>query len=279
MCCRTIDAELAQEIAGAVAVYADNGLAGYALGVIRRDEMFGDWGWIDPGGLAVDPEYSDQLFALYKDIGAAWAGAGIVRHHIVVPVDSGCLDPLVNLGFGKQQGHGILPLANLRTGFSGGPDQEFTPRPATSADQAAMSGFSRIIAEFQMKSPCFTSVPESYLKALDEGFASLTEDEDLDLYVIEHKGSIVGYQAFEKIKAEGPLAPPKSVELVVSGIREDFRGTGAGRVLTSYALEKQKQKGYEYAVTDWRCANPLSSKFWQRAGFLPFAERMYRNIS
>lgn len=43
-------------------------------------------------------------------------------------------------------------------------------------------------------------------------------------------------------------------------------------------LNDQKGKGRKFIVTDWRCANLLSSKFWPSIGFRPTAHRLVRRI-
>ncbi|HAK44709.1 MAG TPA: hypothetical protein DCO79_02145 [Spirochaeta sp.] len=276
LCRNRIEKELKSDVSGAYMVFEDDKLMGYAIAVIKRDADWGNSGWVNIGGWALKPEAEDLLPYLYQRIAEEWVKQNIFRHTFVVFAHSEKhLDKLFDLGFGKQQSYALLDL----TGYAIVPvtSENLNVRKAAAADQAQLSGFSRLIADFQTKSPCFAGAPESYLKQLDDGFAELTADTDIDLYIIESEDKLVGYQGYYE-EDLNLFIPEKSTELAVSAIHEDYRGSGGGYQLTSYCLNEQKKKGLEFVLTDWRSTNLLSSKFWSRMGFQSIAHRLVRLI-
>ena len=141
-----------------------------------------------------------------------------------------------------------------------------------------MNGFSRLIADYQSGSPCFASAPLEYLESLDEGFSDITSDPEIDLFVVQDGAKLAGYQGYYEADGIDLMIPPKSVELAVSGVKEEYRSRGCGLKMTLTGLSAQKERGFDYAVTDWRCANLLSSTFWKKIGFVPVAHRLIRLI-
>jgi len=276
---RIIETELKKEISSTHMVFDQDRLVGFAIATITRDSNWGDSGWINMGGWAVEDEYTQILESLYQRVAEMWIKSGIKRHHFLVyAFHKDQLERFFELGFGKEQAYAIYDLKNHSGDTEKDSPHPYTSRHAQTTDQSQLSGFSRLIAEHQTQSPCFASAPETYLKELDKGFSELTADPEADIYVIENEEKIIGYQVFYKSENPHLIIPENSVELAVSGITHEYQGKGAGYCLTDYALIKQKTLGFDYAVTDWRCANLLSGKFWQKTGFKPVVFRLVRRI-
>lgn len=272
---------LDKNISSALAVLEEGALAGFALAVIENTPHWGKQGRLDSFAWYLPDGMADELGFLYGEIAKKWVESNIAEHVLVIPASSGALgEKLADLGFGRQQIHGWLDGRNFSPEHRrSGEQNSLTVRKSTPEDREQIRSFSRLIALYQKESPCFAVAPESYLTNLDQGFSILTTDEEVELYVIEEEGKILGYQLYAPHEKEGFLSPAGSCELAVSAVTEGARGRGIGRRLTSEALRDQLCRGREIFITDWRSANLLSSRFWPRVGFRPLAYRMVRVLA
>lgn len=277
ICKQRITDELEKEVSSAHIVMADDRFAGFAIATVKRDSVWGDSGWVNLGAWCIDPDHISGFPYMYQQIARNWVQKKILRHcFMVFASDRNGIDMLNNMGFGKEQTHAVLDLAPISDFHH--PEGAFCYRKADRSDQPGMNGFSRLIAEFQTQSPCFASAPTFYLEDLDKGFSDITADPEIDLYVAADGSVLAGYQGYYEAGGADLITPPKSVELAVSGIKEEYRNRGCGLHLTGLGLSEQKKRGYDFAVTDWRCANLLSGPFWTKTGFAPVAYRMIRRI-
>lgn len=278
-CKELITGELEKKVSSSIVLLDGEKLVAYVIATIDENEIWGNFGWVNLGAWSIEEDYSYYLGLIYEKIGRDWADRKIIRHvFLVYSGQRAAIDRFNELGFAKQQAHGLLIEKGLFTPVSQQENRTLTVRKAIKEDQIQINSFSREIALFQQKSPCFAPVPESYLKSLDDGFSDLTTDDEGTLYVVEKDKRILGYQLYYPVGKGNLLEPENSVELAVSAVSQEARGSGAGLELTQYALNDQINKGKSIFVTDWRCANLLSSKFWKKTGFKPLAFRLYRYI-
>jgi ribosomal protein S18 acetylase RimI-like enzyme len=61
-------------------------------------------------------------------------------------------------------------------------------------------------------------------------------------------------------------------------VRETHRGRGVGTALVDLALDRARQKGFEYAETNWRVTNRPAARFWTDYGFEPTYVRLHRTV-
>lgn len=277
-CISLIEEEMKKNVSSSLMLLNDGILVGYVIAIIKEDSIWGRKGWIDLSGWALDSDFLDQLGFLYQIVGQKWIEENIYQHFFMTyAFNHPGLDIFNELGFAREQAHAILQTdANFSE--SDIDLKDFTVRKALLKDQLQLNTFSRNIALYQSQSPCFASAPDEYLTKLDEGFSTLVDDDEGDLYVIEKNGKIYGFQLYYKEDYTDLLKPEGCVELAVSAVSEDSRGLGIGKTLTIKSLEDQIDKGYKIFVTDWRCANLLSSRFWPKFGFQPIAYRLIRRI-
>jgi len=89
-----------------------------------------------------------------------------------------------------------------------------------------------------------------------------------------------GFQAWypAEMDADALFVPEQAIELVVAGVQPAWRGRGISRALTVHALAYAVSEGYQYALTDWRTTNLLSSRTWPRLGFTPVVYRLHRHV-
>lgn len=277
MCKQLIQEELSKEVSSSFMVVSEQRLIGFAIATIKRDSIWGDSGWVNLGGWALQKEYAQQIYHLYKRIAQQWVDQGIKQHYFMVYNHNREFVNLFNeLGFSKEQTHGVLSLEEYKpSGIER--MSKYTARRGVASDQEQISGFAHLIADFRIRSPCFAAAPPAYLKSLTEKYRGLATDQNADLFVADVNNEVVGYQVYYG-GTSGLITPPKSVELSVSGVKEDHRGRGVGFLITSYALAAQKERGFDFVISDWRCANLLSSRFWKSVGFRPVAHRLVRHI-
>ncbi len=269
---------LKQEQASGYALIESGELVGFLIAVIEKDEVWGRTGWVRSGSWAVAPGHEGHLSALYAAAASRWVGDGVLSHCIEVTAGNpALLEALYDLGFGREQVYGYLSLEGQLPEWVR--DPRYTVRRSVPEDQPQVAGFSRIIAGYQTRSPVFALAPEAYLKALDEGFSLLTVDPDAELFVIEDEtGEIPGIIVYDVHPRHGSQTLEGSVELVICAVMEASRGKGIGRQLVTESLQTYQDAGSRMVITDWRSANPLSSRFWKSMGFIPYRYRMLRRI-
>lgn len=275
----TIRLELKKDVAAAYLLTDGSKVVGYAVATVTDDTFFGRSGWLRPGAFALLPGYDDALPELYARIGQSWLDRGLLEHCIFVPAPGGNLsEAWSNLGFAKQQTHAVLNLQKRQDASESKPSPDINVRPARTADAEEISSFSRCIASYQATGPCFAPVPDAFLEALDKGYRELTEDDEAEILVAEIEGRLAGLAILYPITTVGFLMPANGAELSVAAVKPEYRGTGVGTALTHGILADQRERGRHCIETDWRCANPLSSRFWPRMGFQPVGHRLIRRL-
>ena len=245
----------------------------YVLGRSEPDELWGPNVWVGPAGhAATDPE---RLRDVWARAAAVWLEQGRRAHYALVPAsDEALLDAWFRLGFGAQQGHGIIEI----------PERAWPPgvREATKDDLEPLVEIGPLLSRHQGQSPVFSSVPE---QSPEQVRADLLDDfasEDGANLVYELDGRIVGdffVCPLELSRAHTGLArPPGAAFLGFAVTHPDVRGSGAGVALTDASFAWAREQGYEVMVTDWRVTNLLSSRFWPRRGFRTSFLRLHRWI-
>lgn len=275
---RAIQTELSKDVSAAFLLEDDGGVVGYAVATVSEDPTWSRSGWLHPGAYAVLPGYERALPELYALIGRAWLDRGILDHKVFTFVSGdGALDTWGDLGFAKQQTYAVIDLSAWQDPDESAPSG-LRVRPAESSDAPGIADFSRCIASFQAAGPCFAPVPDDYLHALDKGFAELLDDEDAEVLVAESDGGLVGIAILYPASGNGLFLPKGGAELSVAAVKPEYRGTGIGTALARAAFSDQQDRGRSCVLTDWRCANPLSSRFWVKTGFEPVAHRLFRRL-
>ena len=246
----------------------------YVLGRSGPEEPWGPNIWVEAAGHAAsDPEL---LRSVWAEAAAGWLEQGLRAHYALVPAsDQPLLDAWFRLGFGAQQGHGLIQI----------PEREWPAgvREATEDDIEALVEIGPFLSRHQRQSPVFSQVPE---QTAEDVRADVVDDftlEGVANLVYETEGRIVGnffICPLELSSAHSGLArPPGAAFLGFAITHPDARGTGAGVALTDASFAWARQQGYEMMVTDWRETNLLSSRFWPRRGFLTSFLRLHRWIA
>ena len=147
------DADYRAEIAalledGATGAFTDGA---YVLGRSRDPALWGPNVWVDAAGHAAsDPE---RLRDVWAAAAAGWFEQGLRAHYALVPAtDSTLLEAWFRLGFGAQQGHGLIDI----------PEREWPPgvREATRDDIEGLVAIGPFLSRYQAQAPVFSTVPE-----------------------------------------------------------------------------------------------------------------------
>jgi ribosomal protein S18 acetylase RimI-like enzyme len=256
---------------GAAGAIADGG---FVVGASRDDPVWGPNIWIESAGHAVDEP--ELLRDLYASLAGDWIERGLKAHYAIVPAtDAALVDAWFRLGFGAQQAHGIVEIADVAWPSS--------VREAREDDVEALVELAPLLTEHQHLSPVFGPArrwsDDDIRKEVLEDLAR----EDVGNLVVEVDGRLVAnfvVCSIELASGHAGLArPPGAAYLAFAITRPDARGTGAGVALTDACFAWARERGYTAMVTDWRVTNLLSSRFWPKRGFRTSFLRLHRLLA
>lgn len=264
-----------------VAAFDNGRLAGYLIGDIVLDTIWGRAGWVRLAGCALAPGQSPELVKdLYQILGAQWVAYGCFHHIALTPVAApGLVSAWFDLSFGIQQVHALAALDTLALPTSE-PPPAVEIRQAGSADRTAVTGLYRVIREHLVAAPVWgIALPEDE-EEIRAGWAGMVDDAQMTVWLAYEHEQALGIAAYERLDPEGVnlMAPEACTELAVAATVAAARGRGIGRALTSHGLTQAQQAGYSACLTDWRSTNLLAARFWPRWGFRPVAYRLVRQI-
>lgn len=275
---REIEAALAAEGAlGWVATRAGS-IAGYLIGH-SKDATWGPNIWVESAGHAgLEPEVVRELYAAGA---AAWVGAGLTNHHVLVPAsDAELVDAWFRLDFGQQHLHAAREVPGRD--FAVVPRSELIVRSARREDLPALAELERVIPQHSARSPLFSRLP---VPTAEETLAELESDWDdpkWAIFVAVHEGQVIGSSvgcALEVSSSHTPLMrPARAGFLGAAAVFPEARGLGAGRALGEAVLAWSRDAGYDWATTDWRSTNLEAARTWPTLGFRPTFRRLHRSI-
>jgi ribosomal protein S18 acetylase RimI-like enzyme len=259
----------------AVAGMRDGGLAGFLVGSLRDDAVWGPNGWVEHAGhAAVDPEVVRDLYAA---VAQGWVDCGRTRHFALVPAsDEGLLDAWFRLSFGQQQVYAIREVDASASWPAG-------VRHADARDVDAIMALAPTLETVQERAPTFArrlmrEDPAELRADIEEEIAS---DSTASL-VAEAGGRVVGSFILAPVETSssvvGLVRPPGECYLAWAATEPAVRGSGAGLALMQAGHAWAHEQGYSSMSIDWRGANLLASRFWPRRGFRPTFLRLSRSI-
>jgi ribosomal protein S18 acetylase RimI-like enzyme len=264
-------AEIAAQLAkGATGAFTDGA---YVLGRSNSDDLWGKNIWVEAAGHAArDPELLRDVWA---HAATAWVEQGLRAHYVLVPAtEPDLLEAWFRLGFGAQQGHGLIEI----------PEREWPDgvREATTDDIEELVEIGPLLSRHHGTSPVFSSIPEQTPEDIRADVLDDFSLEGVANLVHEADGRIVGnffVCPLELSSAHTGLARPPGASFLGFAITHpEVRGTGAGVALTDASFAWARERGYETMVTDWRETNLLASRFWPRRGFRKTFLRLHRWI-
>jgi GNAT superfamily N-acetyltransferase len=234
-----------------------------------------------PGYAVAEDENAAILQDLYSLLGDDWVKKGCFNHYLYVSAaDTGPIEALFDVGFGKERIDALLDLRTLKI-----PEVEeptgVTVRKAGAGDNAHLGSLSNIIFRALAKAPYWhPTVPEDW-DDLYEGWSELPDEKEWTIWIALEKDEALGTVGFrpEWEELTQMLASPRTVYLSVAATKPEARGRGISTALSWYGLEQARQEGYDICYTNWISPNLLASRFWPRFGFQDVAYRLAKKVN
>jgi GNAT superfamily N-acetyltransferase len=257
-----------EDATGAVAL-EDGAVAGYLLGR-RRENFMGPHLWSHVAGQAArDPELVRDLYAVAAQ---RWVDEGLTRHFVFVPShDSELIDAWFRLCFGASAVLAIRETAPETY------DADVTIRHGTRDNYPEAARLELEMSRSMQPSPSFSGIELPTTEELLRKEWLESDDEEIELFVAERNGRIVGHQLLYR-RPPDLRVPDDNIDLAQASTEPEARGMGVGRALTAHVLRWAYENGHPTMTTDWRTTNLLASRFWPKRGFRPVFLRLYRSI-
>jgi GNAT superfamily N-acetyltransferase len=220
---------------------------------------------------------------IYRDLYAAlapvWVAVGCFAHHALIPADRALLEPWYALGFGQEQAHAIRPIT-AADAEAPRVDGEIVIRRAGPDDLGAIRGIADIVGRHQARSPIFAAFPPEMTDDWDVSWANLLADERAIVLIALRGTRAIGFTLCSPADEDDTdlLTPARCLELRLTAVRAEERGTGIGQYLAAHTFAAAYAAGYTCCIADWRVPNLEASRFWPRQGFQIACYRLARRI-
>jgi len=264
---------------GVVALDASGLVAGFLFAEAQPDPIWGTALASDVDRYGLRQGTGIEVFPSLYAAACRGKQEGLAEHYAYCSAfDAPMLDAWFHLGFGLEQAYAAARLSDMECdNFY---TDSLTVRRARAGDEDLLEALSPTVALMQAQAPVWAGAPAKYLKGLREGFRELACEAEGIVLLAFRDAEAVGYQAWFPVpehRVDG--LHPGAIELAVAGTIPQERGSGVGRTLTAHGVSEAKKSGYSTCLTDWRTANPLSSRFWSARGFKPYQYRLARRIA
>jgi ribosomal protein S18 acetylase RimI-like enzyme len=274
---KAICAILGQGATEGVAAIENGKMQGYMLGTqIEKDHLGGKAGWIYlPSHAALDQQLYRQMYAV---IGDKWVRNDVFYHFAHVTAGDRELQELwFDMAFGREQAHGAMNFSEAT--IKNVPQGDIVIRESTDDDEEIFRQMATWITRFQTGTPIFAPVDQKFLTEQTQSYVEFTHDKDKRMFLAFRGDKLVAYQAYRPTEDDdADMMCLREAQDILGATAPDERGTGIGRILTEYAIKQMQAAGHEVTTCDWRCANPLSSRFWTGMGYKPTHYRLVRRM-
>jgi ribosomal protein S18 acetylase RimI-like enzyme len=188
-------------------------------------------------------------------------------HFAVSPAAAEALDPWYRLGFAQMHAYAARPSGAEPFELEG-----VTLRRGGVDDLETALRIDRLIYDAQAEPPSYSShVPDEDEQR--QTWLETLEADDVTYVVAERDGVPVGHVTlYQDPEDEAAL------HLASTAVAPEARGTGVGRLLTSFALAHAAERGYPRLRTNWRVTNLAASRYWPARGFELTHLRLVRRL-
>jgi GNAT superfamily N-acetyltransferase len=278
---RAVEAAWRELHASGFAAIEDGRFVGYLIGAWQVDDIRGRTAWVRMAGHAIAPGMDTEVYRdLYAALASTWIDVGCFTHHALVPAtDRTLLEPWYALGFGQEQAHAIRPIT-AADAEAPTVDRDIVIRRAGPDDLDAIRSVADIVGRHQARSPIFAAFPPEMTDDWDDAWAQLLADETTIVLLALNGTRAIGFTLCSPAQESDTalLAPARCLELRLTAVRADARGTGIGRRLAAHIFAAAYAAGYTCCIADWRVPNLDASRFWPRQGFQMAYYRLARRI-
>jgi N-acetylglutamate synthase-like GNAT family acetyltransferase len=188
-------------------------------------------------------------------------------HFAIAKPTPEALDPWYRLGFAQMHAYGVRPSGGERESVPG-----VSVRCGGPADLDDAMRIDALIYEAQAASPSYSSYsvdPEEHRST----WVETLEADDIAYFVAERDGRIAGHATVYP-----DVEDSDAMHLASTAVLPDERGSGIGRVLTSWALAYAAEQGFPRLRTNWRVTNLAASRYWPARGFELSHIRLVRRV-
>jgi GNAT superfamily N-acetyltransferase len=196
------------------------------------------------------------------------AAAGLPPlHFAVAEARPEALDPWYRLGFAQM--HAYAARASEAEPFE---VPGVTLRPGTLDDLETAMRIDRLIYDAQAAAPSFSPhTPDE--EEHRESWRETLEADDVTYRIAERDGRPIGHVTLYPDPADDDALHHAS-----TAVAPEERGSGVGRLLTAFALQRAAELGLPRLRTNWRVTNLVASRYWPARGFELTHIRLVRRI-
>lgn len=223
-----------------------------------------------PGG-----RETEVLRSLYARVAERLVADRRFVHYVQVPAGETATLPWADLGFGREQVHGLMAVkarGRQPRGVEG-----LGIRRAGLGDLPQIGRMAAESSRRQRESATFQPQPEGPLAALRLHYADALADPRSAAWIASRRGEEIGMVLLVPAAAD-PVIPESCVELAEAYVEPAARGEGISRVLLATALAWAYDNGHRYISARWPSASPLAAGHWPAVGFRAVSYRLSRTL-
>ena len=239
------------------------------FGPIRGSMMFAHGHAVAPG-IEPYPVYN----TLFATLAERYMADGVFDHIAHVPAGDPALDDAwSNLGFGRNAAVAVR-TTELLTAVSSAEVRIAAPDDLDTVYRIAASGNA-----FHARAPIFTPYLEPNTEAeVRASYRNALADEGQALFLGYAEGAAAGLLWVEPPKGSPLFTPDDACYIGDTAVLPGARHAGLGTAILQRALAWARERGYRHATLHYVPANPVSSEFWRRNGFIPVMYHLRRRL-
>jgi N-acetylglutamate synthase-like GNAT family acetyltransferase len=206
---------------------------------------------------------AETVRSAYADESPGWPPL----HFAIAKPAPEALDPWYRLGFAQMHAYGVRPSGGDRESVAG-----VTVRRGGLDDLESAIRIDAMIYEAQAASPSYSSY-EMDTEEHRRTWVETLEGDDVAYFIAEREGRVAGHATVYP-----DVEDKEAMHLASTAVLPEERGSGVGRVLTSWALAHAAEQGYPRLRTNWRVTNLGASRYWPARGFELSHIRLVRRV-
>lgn len=262
-------AALASATSSTWVLYRDGQLVGHLYGALLDSPTYGASVWIGPDGVSFDD--GDALAALYAVAGEEWITNGATEHYVWTLDDPSTTTAWFDLGFARMHARGVMQLHEGRQVLA----DQYSLRLGTIDDLDLAIALDDELERVQSQGPSFS---RGLSKASQrEDWIETLSDPDTRHFIVESSGAPIA-QCVTFPLPEQRSSFDATIHLSAVVVLPAHQNQGIARAMVDAALNDARERGFNYAETNWRITNRQAARYWTAYGFTPTYVRLHRTI-